>query len=133
MFNRRLIPTFLLALAVAASTATAGVPPIALDIKYLNGPEPFTTRARVTVEPNATNRYMCLSWTQVQGGGGGRTSCLSLDGASAPRTYWQFLKELSSGRWEVAATVIRNDESRSMSNHILLNVLGPNFEMDTPE
>lgn len=120
----------LLAVAVAVSTATAAVPPIAIDTRQPNGPAPFTTRIRMTVDPNPANRYLCLTWTQIQGGVNGRTSCLSLDGETAPRTHWQMLKGLPSGKWDVVAYILRNDDTRHLSNRILLRVLGPNYESD---
>lgn len=120
----------LLTVAVAVPTATAAAPPIALKIQVLSGAEPFTTQARVTIEPNEANRFFCLSWTQLQGGAQQRTSCQQIDGASSAKTYWQFLKELSSGKWDVVAYVLRNDESSHLSNRVLLHVLGPNYESE---
>lgn len=123
----------LIAVAVAVSTATAAAPPVSIGIRVQAGGAPFTTQVRTTIEPNEANRYLCLQWTQVQGGAQQRTSCLQLDGTSAPRTFWQYLKDLSSGKWDVVAVVLRNDESQKQSNHILLHVLGPNYESDPVE
>lgn len=130
MILKRFCTTILFAVAVAVAAVTAAVPPVSLDIRVQAGGAPFTTRTRVTIEPNAANRYLCLTWTQVQGGTQGGTSCSQLDGDTAPRTHWQLLKSLSSGKWDVVAYVLRNDDSRYLSNRILLRVLGPNYESD---
>lgn len=131
MFRLFLLSTLIVA-AIAAS-AVAATPPVTLDIRVQAGGAPFTTRARVTIEPNPANRMLCLRWAQVQGGGEQRTSCFSLDGETAPKTHWQFIKDLSSGKWEVVAYVRLNDESIRVSSPILLRVLGPNYESDPIE
>ena len=131
---------FLLSIAAAlvCSTALAAAPPVALDIRVVSGGAPFTTRARITVEPNLANRLLCLSWTQIQGGSQQRTSCQSIapvvkdDGTTIfpPSTYWQFLKDLSSGKWSVVAFVRLNDDTLRSSTPITLHVLGPNYESE---
>jgi hypothetical protein len=124
-----LIHSFI-AVAIAVSTAIAAAPPVALDIRGQSGAAPFSTRARVSLEPDTANRYLCLQWVQVQGGTQERTSCQSLDAERAPKTHWQLLKDLSSGKWDVVAYVIRNDEQARLSNRITLHVLGPNYESE---
>ena len=126
----RTLYSFLIAVAVAVSTATAAAPPVALDIRGTMGSAPLTTRARITVMPHAGNRWLCVEWAQVQGGVGYRNSCLEWVGETAPRTHWQDIKGLSSGKWDVVAYVIRNDEQGQLSNRITLHVLGPNYQSD---
>lgn len=129
---------FLLAAVMAFSTAVTAAPPVSLDIKYQRGGAPFTTHVRMSVEPHIDNRYLCLQWVQIQGGTNERTSCQSIapvvkdDGTVVlpPKTHWQFIKDLPSGRWNVVAYVIRNNESGKLSNTITLHVLGPNYESE---
>lgn len=111
---------------------TAAPPPIALDIRYLSGNAPFTTRARTTVEPHEANRMLCLAWSNMQTGES-RTSCQELQATEEPRTFWQDLKDLSSGKWDVVAVLIRNDNSRYTSTHFTLHVFGPNYQSDPTE
>lgn len=122
----------LLAVAVAVTTVIAAVPPLTLDIHYKTGSAPFTTHVRMTVEPNAGNRSLCLHWAQIQGGQEERVSCHQLDGETAPYTHWQDLKDLASGQWAVEAYIVRSDGSMIHSIRITLHVLGPNYSMDTP-
>lgn len=129
----KFVRNILIAVAVATSAIAAAPPAVSLDIKYQAGNAPFTTHARVHITPNPANRAMCLQWTQVQGGGEQRTSCIQLDGETAPKTHWQYLKDLSSGKWSVVAVVIRNDDSQHLSNPILLRVFGPNYQSDPLE
>jgi hypothetical protein len=121
-----------LAAAAIALSITAAAPPVALTIQQPMGAAPFYTRARVSIPRHPDNRYACLSWTQVQGGQEGRTSCWEVAGEDAPLTHWHELKALSSGKWEVVAYVLRNDESNLFSNRITLRVTGPNYEPDPP-
>lgn len=123
------------AAAIALSVVVvAAPPPISIDVRHGNsGGAPLTVRVRVTVEPDTRNRHMCLSWTQIQGGTQARTSCQEMQGNEEPRTFWQDVKSLSSGKWDLVAFVIRNDDTRAVSNHITLHSFGPNYESDPTE
>ena len=130
---KQLFHSLILAVAVAVPTAIAAAPPVALDIKGPMGAAPLTRKARVTVDPHPGNRWLCVEWTQLQGGAGYRSSCREWVGETAPKTHWQDIKDLSSGKWEVVAYVIRNDEQGKLSNRVTLHVLGPNYQSDPEE
>jgi len=119
------VATLLLCLGLAAAPR-----PLTLTIRVLMGTQPFQTRAYIHVEPHEANRHLCLSWTQIKGGGQQRTSCQELMGEQAARGYWQDLKGLTAGKWDVVAAVIRKDDTRVLSNRLVLTVIGPGYEMD---
>jgi hypothetical protein len=128
----RLLRIIAVAIAMTA-IAFAAAPHVNLDIKYVNGTAPFYTRARVTIDKHPDNRWLCVQWTQIQGGASQRTSCQPHIGEGAPLTVWQEIKSLSSGKWDVVAYVVRSDEQGHLSNRVTLRVFGPNYEPDPIE
>lgn len=126
---RSLLCSLLIAVAVATSTAAAP-PAISLDIRIKSGVAPASFIATITVAPHPDNRWLCVLWTQIQGGQQERTSCLPWEGLTAPITHTQWLKELDSGKWDAVAYVARSDESSKLSNRITLHVFGPNYASD---
>src|SRR3990167_5660178 len=109
----RILHTLLL--VGALSTSLVAEAPISLEIRSLMGSAPFTTRARISLPPHPDNRYVCLSWQQIRGGNEGRTSCWSVAGEREALTTWKLLKDLSAGKWDVVAYVLRNDEQGTLS------------------
>jgi hypothetical protein len=126
----RILRLTLLCIVVATAWVVAATPPVQLDIRLPMGNAPLTVNVRVTVAPHEGNRELCVQWQQVQGGGQFRRSCVPWVSDTAPVTHWHRIKDLSSGRWEVIAFVIRNDEKAYVSNPITLHSLGPNYESE---
>ena len=139
---KQLLHSRILAAVITATlintAVVAAASPIAIDTRQNVGSAPATFRIRITVEPDIKNRYLCLVWSQVQGGRNERTSCQAIDAlvkddgtvVLPPKTHWQMLRDLPSGRWEVVAYVVRNDEQGRLSNRLTLKVLGPNYESE---
>lgn len=87
-----------------------------------------THRVKITLEKNSANRRVCFIVIQIQGGAEQRgPSCWSVDAEREARTTWREVKDLPSGKWSIRAAVIRNDESISMSNELIIHVFGPNY------
>lgn len=126
----KLLCNLLLAVAVAVSTATAAAPPIKIDSRYVMAPGPATFRIRITLEPDARNRYVCLQWVQLRPGHAEHTSCWEVDAEHEAKTTWKDIKEIPAGKYGVTAYVVRNDEQATLSNRLTLIVTGFGFEMD---
>ena len=98
---------------VVAAVVALEPPPVALTV-HGGGLEPVTIVCRLTVQPHADNRGVCIGYT---GGdvGSDRRSCWGLDGDKAPKTtqltfsnirgegeYW-LTAELCRGHWEATS------------------------------
>lgn len=68
---------------------------------------PATVRVTIRVEPNETNRLVCLEYD----GGQWARSCWDHVGADAPLSYRRELRNLPAGEYVAAATVVRADRS----------------------
>ncbi len=77
---------------------------------------------KVLVSRNEKNRV--LVW-EVDGPRYYRSSSVTLDGASAPRSYFFVVKDLPGGVFDVRATVKRNDSSAAMDRGSLKVIGGP--------
>lgn len=127
-FVTRIVITSILAAGMA--TAVLAAPPVAIDSRQLNGSAPATFRIRITLEPNAQNRYLCLQWVQVKGGGNEKTSCWSVQAEREAKTTWKELRDLPAGKYAVRAYVVRNDEQGVLSNELTLHVIGFGYDLD---
>ena len=81
-----------------------------------------SAQLKVLVSRNDKNRS--LVW-EVDGPGYYRSSTTSLDGAASPRSYFFTVRELTSGEFEVRATVKRNDNSVAVDRGSITVVGGP--------
>lgn len=111
------------------SIAAVAAPLIALDIPHRIASAPGDFRARITIEPVTTNRFGCLYVTPLTTGDS-ITRCWSLNGEQESRTFWQDIKHLPAGRYDVSAGVIRNDDSRSTTPTVRIVVIGVGYEPD---
>lgn len=118
--------SFLLAVAIAVSPAIAAAPPpIKVDTRVkiaLRLPAEF--RIRITTEPHAANRTVCLYWGIYDFYESG---CFN----AGVKTEWRWLKLRESGEWTVYATVERTDGTIHRSVPITLMVRGPGYEEPT--
>lgn len=119
-------------LVFAQALVATAAPPIALDTRSQLASSPGYFRLRITVEPDARNRYLCLQWVQTRSGNAEHTGCWEIQAEREPRTTWKDLKELPAGKYAVVAWVIRNDEQKSLSNPLTLIVTGLGYEPDPP-
>ena len=71
-----------------------------------------TAQLRVLVERNDRNRI--LIW-EVDGPNYYRSSQIELEGASAPRSWFFFVRDLPEGDYDIRATVKRADSSESVA------------------
>ena len=71
--------------------------------------EPATIRVRVTVEPDAQNRYLIMALNDGDVTVG--RSDEELRGAAAPRTRWREFKSVPAGEYAAVAVVHRADRS----------------------
>lgn len=92
------------------------------------GMNPLTIRLQITLEPNEANRWVCLYVKQTYGGTQEKNSCWDVDAEREAKTTWRLLKDLTTGKWEIVAAVVRQDEKSVLSNRLLLTVLGPGYE-----
>ena len=67
---------------------------------------------KILVERDTRNRT--LTW-EVDGPAYYRSSRVELDGSSAPRSWFFFVRDLPEGEYDVRATVSRNDESSAVA------------------
>lgn len=81
-----------------------------------------SAQLKVLVSRNEKNRS--LVW-EVDGPGYYRSSSMSLDGAASARSYFFTVRELTSGEFEVRATVKRNDNSVAVDRSSIKVVGGP--------
>lgn len=114
----------LLAVAVAASTATAAVPPIAVDTRVkVSMTTNAVFRIRITVEPHPANRTVCLH-ADLNGFRDVEKGCFN----AGAKTEWRNLKLRDVGDYDVYATVERNDNTTQQSAKIRIVVRGPGYE-----
>ncbi len=113
------------------NVAVMAAPAISLDIHYPVSSAPMSYfKARVTIEQSPDNRMACLYVVPTSAQGDQITRCWSLNGEQEPRTFWQEIKNLPTGRYLVTATVIRSDEKRTTSTAVRILVSGPGLEPD---
>lgn len=110
-------------MAMLINLAVVAAPLISLDIPHPLTHAPGDFRARLTIEPLATNRMACL-YVQPLSVGDELTRCWSLNGDKEPKTQWQNLSHLSAGKYEVTAAVIDNLEHKTFSISVRLTVVG---------
>ncbi len=105
-------------------------PPIAITTSQVMGNSPLDLRVRITIQPDARNRWACLYATQFVGGSAQFSSCWELQAEKEAKTTWRTVKRLTGGKWEVAAAVIRQDSDSVLSNRQQIRVIGQGFEAD---
>lgn len=71
-----------------------------------------TAQLKVLVERDERNRV--LQW-EVDGPNYYRSSSIDLDGSSAPRSWFFWVKDIPEGDYDVRVTVKRDDKSNSMA------------------
>lgn len=64
---------------------------------------PLTVRVQVTVPVSEENQSLCVGY--VGSGGEESVDCRTIDGASAPKTFWFLWKGLQAGAYSVIAQV----------------------------
>jgi hypothetical protein len=76
---------------------------------------------KVLIQRNDANRT--LSW-EVDGPDYYRSSTMPLEGASAPKSWFFFVRDLPEGEYQVRATVMRNNSSQSVAISKIVVVSG---------
>jgi hypothetical protein len=71
-----------------------------------------TAQLKILVARNDRNRL--LTW-EVDGPTYYRSSRMELEGASAPRSWFFFVKDLPEGEYDIRVTLKRNDESEAVA------------------
>jgi hypothetical protein len=71
-----------------------------------------TAQLKILVARNDRNRM--LTW-EVDGPAYYRSSRMELEGASAPRSWFFFVKDLPEGEYDIRVTLKRNDESEAVA------------------
>jgi hypothetical protein len=71
-----------------------------------------TAQLKILVERNDRNRL--LTW-EVDGPTYYRSSRMELEGSSAPRSWFFFVKDLPEGEYDIRVTLQRNDESQAVA------------------
>ena len=110
---------------VAASAYAGADSPISITVRPSVANYHGNAQLKVLVARDEKNRE--LVW-EVDGPGYYRSSSFELDGASAPRSYTFFFRNLPAGELEVRATVKRNDRSQATDRRGLTVVGGPEFQ-----
>jgi hypothetical protein len=105
------VTALLLALALATS-------PIDIAVSSHVGTSPMAIRITVTVEPNPSNRKLCILWDSDNYSG---SSCQTVDGEHFPRTTSKALA-LTSGTYTFRATVDQVDGKTRVSMPMTVEV-----------
>jgi hypothetical protein len=71
-----------------------------------------TAQLKILLERNDRNRS--LTW-EVDGPSYYRSSRMELEGASAPRSWFFFVRDLPEGEYDIRVTVKRNDDSQTVA------------------
>lgn len=80
-------------------------PQVDLHLSPRQGFSPATINARVTIEPNESNREACLQWDSEDEFATPGQDCWPLAGAEAPRTSFKVIKDLGPGTYGVRVAV----------------------------
>lgn len=109
---------FLIAILIILSTSlNYAASPIAIVVSPLFGLAPFNTRAKITILPNADNRFACLTVDGPEY----RQHCWEHIGLNAPKTIWETktLERLPGGVYIVTATVtLKSGKQISVSSTV---------------
>lgn len=104
-------------LLVLTSILLLAAEPVSVTVTPRVGIAPLFVRVRVTVDPNAENRSVCL---QVMNDGiTERSSCWELYGLDSPRTFYKEYQDLDAGELDIIASVFRSSGTkRSVPVHV---------------
>jgi len=91
----------------------AAPPPVTVKVVPNVGMAPATVRVTVKVEPDGRNRGLMV---EADSQDFYSSSEITLDGNESSRTQRFEFKNLPPGRYEIRATVERNDGNRQMAN-----------------
>jgi hypothetical protein len=120
----------LLAVAIAVcSTVIAAAPPVTVDTRVKIAMQGADFHIRTYVDPHPANRTICLH-ADLDGFKDVFKACWYANGT---KTVWRWLKNMEAGKWEVYATVERNDNTTVSSPHMSLTVIGPDSLPDPIE
>ena len=108
---------FLPVLALLSSEA-----PVELRATPKTGFAPMTIKVTTVVPRHADNRFLCLS---LDGDSYSTSSCVSMEGAKAPRTTERYYSHLPSGNYLLQAYIIRSDNRTHFATPLTLSVIGP--------
>lgn len=114
-------------LAVAAGILTGSMhlsADEAISITVRPAVTSFRGSAQLKVLVSRNDRNRMLVW-EVDGPNFYRSSSITLNGASAARSYFFMVKDLPGGEFDVRATVKRNDSSAAMDRSTIKVVGGP--------
>jgi hypothetical protein len=95
--------------------------PLDLRVRPQATQSPGTIRITATMERHAANREITI---EAESGGFLRSSSRSLEGAAAPRAYTRVFANLPPGKYEVSATLERNDGTQLLEV-TMVEVFGP--------
>jgi len=93
-------------IAIAAATSVGANQPLAVRVSPAVAFAPANLVVRATVEPDADNRELDVV---ADGSAFYRSSTISLDGASAPKTMQFEFRSLPPGEYEVMVSVVGAD------------------------
>jgi hypothetical protein len=119
---RTFIGLFVFVAIIATAIVVQTVEPITVSVRPAVSSVRGTAQLKVLVERNDSNRT--LTW-EIDGPGYYRSSTMPLEGASAPRSWFFYLRNLPPGEFDVRATVKRtnNSESVALSKITVLGVM----------
>ena len=99
--------TLLIFILTATLVLHAAMPAVVLKASPTFQFAPGYVRLTLIIEPDARNRFYCVSYEGTYSG----QTCRQLEGAEAARTRWIDLKDLPAGEYVGQASVGRNDGS----------------------
>jgi hypothetical protein len=90
----------------------SAIAPVSIAVRPAVTVSRGTAQLKILVERNDRNRL--LKW-EVDGPSYYRSSQMALEGASAPRSWMFFVKDLPEGEYDIRVTVNRDDNSQSVA------------------
>lgn len=125
---RSILLSLLLSVTLCAATPAIR---IKLPLERVVGAAPLSLRLAIYLDPQERNRWVCLYAKQTRNGSQEKTSCWEVQAEHEALVTWRDIKDLSAGEWVIAAAVLRNDDSSTLSNRYTIQVTG--FGYDLPE
>jgi len=98
----------LVACLLLLATVSGKTEPIRLEVSPRTTFAPVTVRAKVTIEPNESNKAICLNYKAItEDGDEGEESgdCKTIDGLRAPKTFWFEVPITAGGHYYFQASL----------------------------
>jgi hypothetical protein len=112
MMMRYLRVVFLTGCIVGSSQMIAADAQVTIAVRPAVTVAHGTAQLKIQIERNELNRL--LTW-EVDGPHYYRSSRMELEGATAPRSWSFFVKDLPEGEYAIRATLNRNDNSQTIA------------------